>query len=161
MTYICKTCGEAHEALPALGFKGPDYADLVPMLERKERVRIDDELCAVDEEHFFIRASLSIPIHEQKDDLNFSVWVSLSQEHFMSYIENFNSPAIGPYFGWLANNFSYKDEPTLNMESMVYFQSGGLRPVVKLKESEHPLVNAQRNGISLDEAWEVAHRSTG
>lgn len=161
MRDICKICGKAHDELPALGFNIPDYANLVSEDQREQRVKIDDELCAVDEEFFFIRTSLSIPIHAYKDDLNFSVWVSLSQEHFMSYIENFDSPEIGPYFGWFANEFNFKEQLTLNMKTTVHFQSGGLRPLIKLKESDHPFAVAQKNGVSLDEAWEIAHQYMG
>ena len=110
MAHNCKTCGKTHEELPALGFKGPDYADLVPENQRLERVKIDDELCAVDEDIFFIRATLGIPITGYKDDLNFSIWVSLEKDHFLTYIQQFNSYEIGPFFGWLANEFNFHDE---------------------------------------------------
>ena len=47
------------------------------------------------------------------------------------------------------------------MKTMVHFQSGGLRPFIKLEELEHPLAVAQKNGVTLDEAWEIAHQYKG
>lgn len=161
MAYQCTICGESHDELPALGFKCPDYADLVPIEERRERVKIDDDLCVVDNEYFFIRGSLIVPIIGQQEGLNFAVWVSQRTDHFMSYVENFDTDDIGPYFGWLGNEFNFHHQPTLNLETLARFQGNGLRPNIELKESEHPLSVAQREGVSLDQAWEIAHAYLG
>ena len=44
---------------------------------------------------------------------------------------------------------------------MAHFQGNGLRPLIELDESDHPLYVAQRDGISLDEAWRIAHEHLG
>jgi hypothetical protein len=161
LSYACTTCGETHDALPALGFKAPDYAELVPEKDRPNRIKIDDDLCAVDDELFFIRASLRIPILDLDDTLNLSVWISQKKENFISYIENFDSDEIGPYFGWLSNEFQFRGVSTLNIESQVNFPGNSFRPYIELKESDHPLSIVHRTGISLDEAWQIAHEYLG
>lgn len=159
MSYQCKTCGEIHEKLPALGFGQPDYAGLVPAKQRQERVKLDDDFCVVDDEFFFIHVSLSIPIRDHEQNLNLGVWASQTKENILTCVQNFASAEIGPYFGWLANDFKFGGESTLNLETMVHFQGGGFRPFIKLGESEHPLSIAQRDGMSMDEAWLLIHEN--
>jgi len=55
MAYRCAACGETHDSVPDLGFQWPDPYLGVPEPERKERVRATSDVCAIDEEDFFIR----------------------------------------------------------------------------------------------------------
>ena len=157
MSYVCACCGETHDSLPDLAFDKPGYVNTIPKEEWPERVQIDDDLCAVDNEHYFIRAVLLIPIKGQDDHLGFGVWVSQNKDNFLTYIENYDTDEIGPFFGWLSNEFSFGGESTLNLKTMAHFQGNGQRPLIVLEESEHPLSKAQRDGISIDDAWEIAH----
>jgi hypothetical protein len=40
---------------------------------------------------------------------------------------------------------------------MAHFRSGGLRPQIELEPTDHPFAIDQRNGITLEKAWEIAH----
>ena len=64
---------------------------------------------------------------------------------------------IGPFFGWLSTEVGYYEESTINLKTMVHFIGGGKRPVVELEPIEHPLAIDQRNGITLEKAWEIVH----
>jgi len=157
VTYTCACCGEVHEDLPDLSYDRPSYAAEVPDEEFEKRVKLNEDLCVVDDEYYFIRGVLKIPIHENEQDLGFGVWVSQKKENFETYLENYDTPDIGPFFGWLSNEFKFKGEPTLSLKTMAHFQGNGQRPLIELDESDHPLSVAQRNGITLDEAWKLVH----
>ena len=157
MSYSCTCCGKVHDDLPDVAFDMPGYARSIPGDEQSQRVKIDSDLCAVDQEHFFIRGVLLIPIINHNQSLGFGVWVSQKRENFQCYLANYDSEKIGPFFGWLSNEFNFKGQPTLNLKTMAHFQGNGQRPLIELEESNHPLYLAQKNGITLDEAWKIAH----
>ena len=157
MTYTCTCCGEIHENLPDLVFDRPTLAAAIPAEEFADRAQLDEDLCIVDEEHYFIRGVLRVPIHEHEEDLGFGVWVSQKKENFETYVDNFDSTDIGPFFGWLSNEFMYGGQSTISLKTMAHFQSEGFRPLIELEDTDHPLSVAQREGISLDDAWTFAH----
>lgn len=147
--------------MPDLSFSQPEYVNSIPESEREARVKLDSDLCSVDKEHFFIRTVLLIPILDSDEHLGFGVWVSQKQENFETYIEKHDTREIGPFFGWLSNELNYGGIPTTNLKTMAHFQGNGQRPLIVIDESEHPLYLAQKNGISMDEAWEIAHTYIG
>jgi len=157
MSYVCTHCGETHEGLPDIAFDRPAYADNVPVEEREKRVQLTADLCIVDNEYYFIRGVVEIPIHESSESFGIGVWVSQKRENFETYREQFDTPTIGPFFGWFSNEFIYSGERTLNLKTMVHFRGHGMRPRIELEPTEHPLAVAQREGIPLDEAWAFVH----
>ena len=161
MSYLCSCCGQTHEGLPDLAFDRPAYAHDVPEEERAERVWLDDDLCVIDEEYYFIRGLIEIPVHGQDETFGIGAWVSQKPENFHTYVEHFDSAEIGPFFGWLSNEFAFGGEPTLNLKTRAHFRGGVLRPSIELEATDHPLAVAQREGISLDEAWMLIHRYLG
>jgi hypothetical protein len=157
MTYRCHTCGEVHDDLPDMGIDYPDYYFGVPEEERDRRVKLTGDTCIIDDEEFFIRGLIEIPIRDYSRTFGFGVWVSQKKENFYTYLENFDSDQIGPFFGWLSNNISFYTADTLNLKTMAHFRSGGLRPQIELEPTDHPFAIDQRNGITLEKAWEIAH----
>jgi hypothetical protein len=65
--------------------------------------------------------------------------------------------------GWLSTDIHwYAPHPTLRLKTMAHFRGNGLRPVIRLEPaSDHPLAVDQRNGITLDRAWEIVHHYSG
>jgi len=161
MPYTCACCGEVHEELPDMGFDMPAHATAIPEEEWADRVELDTDSCIVDGEDFFIRTVLLIPIHDSDEHLGFGVWVSQKKESFETYMENFYSADIGPFFGWFSNELMFGGQSTLNLKTMAYFQGDGLRPYIELEPTDHPLSVAQSNGISLKEAWNFIHLYIG
>ena len=158
MSYICSCCGDTHEGLPDVGFDRPALAFDVPEAERGERVKLGSDHCVVDEEHHFVRGVIEIPVRDLPDSLGIGVWVSQKQENFQTYVDHPESPSIGPFFGWLSNDVGFRDRPSLHLKTMVHFRGGSLRPRIELEATDHPLSVAQREGISLDDAWKFVHR---
>jgi hypothetical protein len=157
MSYQCSVCGETHEGLPDIGTDKPDLWWDIPEEERDKRVELTDDTCVIDGEHFFIRGVIHIPVHGQAEDFGFGVWVSQKKENFYTYLENFDSDEIGPFFGWLCTNLACYEPGTLSLKTMAHFQGGKRRPRIELEPTDHPLAIDQRDGISLERAWEIVH----
>lgn len=161
MTYQCHHCGEVHDDLPHLGFNLPDLIHQLSEEERAQRAHITDDLCVLDDEHFFIRGVIEIPVHGEDEPFGFGVWVSQSREHFLHYKEHFHEHDFGPWFGWLSNELAYFQESTMNLKTMAHFRADGLRPYIDVELTDHPLTIAQHEGITLEQAWEIVHHTLG
>jgi hypothetical protein len=140
-----------------MGANMPDHAWAVPEEEREQRVQLTTDTCVLDNEHYFIRGLIGIPVHDYPDVFGFGVWVSQKRENFLAYRDNQDSAEIGPFFGWLSTAISYYREDTINLKTMAHFKGEGLRPSIELEETDHPLSLDQRRGITLDKAWEIVH----
>jgi len=157
MEYRCSTCGKIHDDLPHMGLDYPDYYFGVPEEERSTRIEITSDTCIIDEEDFFIRGVIEIPVHAYPEVFGLGVWVSQKKENFYTYVQNFDSDKIGPFFGWLSNSISYYHEDTLSLQTMAHFRSDELRPRIEIEPTDHPLAIDQRDGITLAKAWEIVH----
>src|SRR2546421_9088921 len=113
MSYRCSTCGRIHDDLPHIGMDKPDHWWDVPEGERAERVEITSDTCIIDNEDFFIRGVIEIPVRDYPPGFGFGVWVSQKRENFFKYLENFDSAEIGPFFGWLCTRIAFYKEDTL------------------------------------------------
>jgi hypothetical protein len=147
--------------LPDIGWQWPDPYFGVPEPERDERVRSTSDLCVIDEEHFFIRGILLIPVHGQSERFGLGIWVSQSKQSFDTYLESFDSNEIGPFFGWLSNKLPFYSESTWALKTMAHFQGNGERPRIELDPCDHPLYRDIVNGISLEQAWRFVHWNAG
>ena len=98
MPYHCTTCGEEHDDLPDIGADKPDQILGVPEEEYGDEIRLTGDLC-VSGDDYFIRGVLYIPIHGQEQPFGFGVWISQKRENFETYVANFDTPKIGPFFG--------------------------------------------------------------
>ena len=157
MSYKCKTCGETHDDLQDIGFQYPDYYFGIPEDERESRIDTGTDLCVIDDEYYFIRGVIYIPIHDYEHDFGIGVWVSQKKENFEQYVENPDTSDIGPFFGWLSNNIPFYSEDTVSLKTMAHFQGNNSRPLIEIDECEHKIYNDYSKGILLDEAWEMVH----
>ncbi|WP_299700777.1 DUF2199 domain-containing protein [uncultured Pontibacter sp.] len=158
LTYNCSCCGMELSSLPlTFGSDYPEYYFTVPEEERERRVEKTESLCVVDEEHFFVRGRLTIPINDYEEDLIFNVWTSLSEENFIRTNELWNDADRvnePPYFGWLQTYVPTYDD-TLNIKTEVITQEVGIIPRVVVTEENSPLALDQANGITLEKALSI------
>lgn len=156
-SYRCACCGEVHEGLPDVGFAEPyHYASLSD--EERSTSHLSSDFCTIDDEHFFVRACLPVPLKGQKEEFVWGVWVSLSRSNYQRYREIFEEPEPneGPYFGWLCSRIpGYPD--TLHLKTRVHLEPYPTRPRVELEPTDHPLAVEQRDGIELDRLMELLH----
>ena len=159
--YICAGCGETHHGMPfAYATPAPDFWYSLPEDERSRRGYLIDEVCQVDDQHFFVRGQIHIPVLDSPDHFEWGVWVSLSRASYERMIELWDEPGREnepPYFGWLQTSLPYQPS-TLNLKTMVHTQPVGLRPLVELEPTDHPLAVEQREGITLARVQQIAER---
>ena len=157
MSFRCHTCDEVHDGLPHIGSEYPDPYFDVPDNEREGRVFVTSDLCSIDDDDFFIRGVIHVPVHGFGHDFGFGVWVSQKKENFQTYVDHFDSAEIGPFFGWLSTSLSCYPEDTFLLKTMAHFVGNDERPLIELDPTDHQLSIDQRNGISLQRAWELVH----
>jgi hypothetical protein len=146
-----------HDDLPDVAFRWPDPYFGVPEGERARRIQGTSDTCVIDNEYFFIRGVVLVPIIGTTDHLGLGIWVSQSAENFQTYLRNFDTPDIGPYFGWLSNSISFYEPTTWAMKTMVHFQSNNQRPLIEIAPCDHQLYQDYAQGVTLDRAWEITH----
>ena len=100
---------------------------------------------------------LLIPVEDYVHDFGLGVWLSQSRESFETYMENYDSAGIGPFFGWFSNSLPFYEEETLSLKAKAHFQGDNQRPLVELEPVDHPLVKDHKQGISLEQAWKYVH----
>ena len=73
MSFRCTTCGEVHEGLPDVAFRWPDPYFYVPEQERDTRIKGTADTCSIDNEEFFIRGIILIPIKDSIEKFGLGV----------------------------------------------------------------------------------------
>lgn len=157
--YTCHSCGAHHPELPLSYFVPlPDAVTWLPEAERATRCMILDEICVIDNEYFFIRGNIEIPVQGQRTPFGWTVWTSLSRANFERALRLWESPDRAqepPYFGWL-NNHLPPYPSTIDLATHVHTRAVGIRPSVELEPTDHPLAVEQRDGITLARVEEIA-----
>lgn len=101
----------------------------------------------------FIRCTLTQKVIDSCQDLDYGLWVSLSEKSFDDYAENFDSEEHEvAYFGWLSNMIPGY-EFTESIPTSVYTRAGNQRPeIIPHKDFDHPFVRDYYGGITKEEA---------
>ena len=126
--------------------------------QRLRRGRITSDQCVIDDEHFFLRGLIEVPVLDNDESLAWGVWVSLSRKNFdraSALWDDPNRVNEPPYFGWLCNSLPIYPE-TLNLKTHVHTRPVGERPCIELEHNDHPLAIEQRNGITMARVREIA-----
>jgi hypothetical protein len=155
--FRCTFCNEWHEGMPGFGAEAPLYYYSIPAEERDSRCILQSDTCVVDQEHFFVRGCLEIPVDGAREPFIWGVWVSLSKGHFNDFLACFDAPKrshIGPFFGWLSAELPLYPS-TANLKTRVHLRDSSVRPYIELELNSHPLAIEQRNGIAVDRVAEI------
>jgi hypothetical protein len=156
--FDCSCCGQHHEEMP-LAFHSPAPANwlLDPELDRDPDSELGSDQCVVRGEEFYIRGLIQIPVRDDPRVLEWGVWASLSRENFLRASEVWDTPgreAEPSMFGWLSTALPTYTPDTLNLKTMVHTRKLGVRPLVVLEPTDHPLAVEQRDGIAVAELEE-------
>lgn len=158
MSFTCSCCGETHDLPFSFAFEAPVYWYEIPEAERPRRAVLDEELCVLDGQHFFIKGRILIPVRDNPDPFAWVVWVSLSEASFKRALAIWEQPGREtepPFFGWLSSEIPGYPS-TLNLKTNVHTRPLGERPAVELEPTDHPLAVEQRTGIALARVREIA-----
>jgi hypothetical protein len=154
----CPHCNNELNELPlCYGIEAPQYFYTVP---EEKRTELTDDFCVIDEQHFFIRGHIEIPIIDSHEKFIWSVWASLSAENFLKSNELLlveGREEEEPYFGWLSTELSIYPLTTLSLKTRVHTREVGAVPLIELEQTDHPLAVEQREGISIERVKEIAH----
>jgi len=158
MKFKCTNCGQEHEDFPALAFSSPAPYNGLTDAEKLTIAELTSDFCVIeygDQTDRFVRAVLLQKLKDSCQYLEYGVWVSLSEESFQDYKENFNNPDYHTkYFGWFCSQIpEYED--TMNLRSTVVTQKGAMRPVIQLQEENdmgNTFVKDYFEGITEQEA---------
>lgn len=160
--FECRTCGQHHSEMPmCLGADAPALWYALPESERSSRALLTSDQCVIDEEHFFVRGRILLPIVDSEDSFIWLVWVSLSAKNFerMSELwETEGRESEPPYFGWLQSALPY-EESTLSLKTAVHTMPLGERPYIEIKSEDHQLATEQVDGVSMSRVQEIVERA--
>ena len=156
MLYNCECCGLEHEGWPALTYSVPNNYSWLSDEEKEEMAVVDEDFCVIeypDEVIRFIRCVLIQKVNNHCQDLQYGVWVSLSEKSFENYRENYNNDNHETvYFGWLNNTIKGYEFPE-SIPTNVVTQEGNNRPLIFPHDDfDHPFVKDFYNGITKAEA---------
>jgi hypothetical protein len=155
--WTCSCCGKQYSTLPLdFGAEAPDYWFGIAPEERDARAVLSPDFCTIDGEHHFIRGCLEVPIIGTDENFVFGVWVSLSEASMQRAAELWDSEVLEdepPRFGWLSTNILLYPR-TLELKAAVQFRNGGLRPLVHVEPTHHPLALDQQSGITIERVQE-------
>jgi hypothetical protein len=136
----------------------PDTYANMSRQERDTRAVIGSDQCVVDQQWFFIRGCLEVPIVGSADPFLWGLWASIREEVYDeisdSWEQSNREKLHGPFKGRIANSLSEYPE-TLNLKVKIVIQPVGTRPLFLLEDDEHPLGLEQRHGITRDRALEL------
>lgn len=161
--YKCATCGQIHTGLPmSFALEFPDQYANMTRDERDARSVIGSDQCIIDQQWFFIRGCLEIPIVGLDEVFLWGLWASIKEEVF-DQIEacwelQGRERSHGPFKGRLANSLAEYPE-TLNLKTKIVVQPVGARPLFVIEESAHPLAIEQSSGITRERTAKMASLS--
>jgi hypothetical protein len=153
--YTCANCGNVHEEWPAMVFDSPSSYNVLSEDMKQEIGELTSDFCIVrhlGQTDRFIRATLTIEVNDYCQNLEYGIWVSLSQNNYQDYSDNFgNTDHETSYFGWLSNDIP--EYGICQVPTTVFTQKDGFRPeVVPHRDFDHRLVRDYYSGISKEEA---------
>ena len=154
--YTCSSCGQEHEEWPALTYTSPSNYNLLSEDDRINIGELDSDFCVIrhhDQIDRFIRVTLTQKVIDHCEDLEYGLWISLSEKSFEDYSNNFNNENHeAKYFGWLANDlpdYDFKE----SIPTTAFTRTGNQRPeIVPHEDFQHPFVNDYYKGITKSEA---------
>lgn len=157
----CSVCGKRHNDWPALTFNSPSSYHELTENEKLSIAMIDTDFCEIkyeDQTDRFIRVVLKQKIKDYEKELEYGLWVSLSEKSWNDYKFNYNNHNHkAQYFGWL-NSRIPEYENTVNIPTTVITKKGSERPeIFPHEDHEHKFVMDYYSGISKEEAENRIH----
>ena len=151
-SFRCSCCGEWHAEVP-LAFHFPAPATWSTELEGAEGCELGSDMCVVKSEQFFILGLIRVPILDDARHFEWGVWVSLSRENFLKTAELLGDrrPREHRTDVRVADHrpsHVLRDHPASENDGPT--RPVGLRPLIEVEPTDHPLAIEQREGITRE-----------
>lgn len=167
LRWKCHSCEEWHTG-PCLDFSfgAPFYWDSNAEditgpgdlnVENLPRNYLDDDLCIVDGEYYFVRGLIYLPIIGTDEYFRWGVWGSLSKENFIKLVSDFDAlrrAELEPMFSWLSSQLD-EYEDTLNLKMYAHIDDPGVRPSFELEPTDHQLSREYHHGVSPERVKQI------
>jgi hypothetical protein len=125
--------------------------------ERRSRTFLNEDYCAINDQDFFVRGIIKVPIIGTAEEFCWGVWGSLSRENFGTLLKRHDDPRrsdIPAMFSWLSSQIpQYPD--TLSLKMYTHIQDSNLRPYFELEPTDHPLSEEYHKGITPQRVKEL------
>jgi hypothetical protein len=158
LQFDCDVCSQRHDLPLNMGFSVPDVVSKLKPWEKEERCKTSEDWCIFDDQFFYVRGCLEVPIIGTNSVFSWGVWTTLGVDDFDATMELWNDPARTKepdYKGSLANTMpTYKE--TRNLSLAVRTRAVGDRPLLLVTDEEHGLFAHQRQGMPMERAIELA-----
>ena len=174
LQWKCGSCEEWHSGpLLDLSFNHPHYWSdryvsgcrwsILPSgkFDISSKTFLDEDYCVINDEDFFVRGIIQLPILGTAETFCWGVWGSLSRANFEILLKVEDDPKraeVPLMFSWLSSQISDYPE-TLSLKMYVDVQEPGNRPLFRLEESDHPLSQEYHHGITPERVKEITFRS--
>ena len=156
----CSFCSYKLPEIPlCYAANAPYHYYVIAEEELESRTELNKDFCVIDNQFFFIRGNIEIPIIDSDEVFVWTVWVSLSETNFLranDLLLTEGRESEEPYFGWLSTEISIYPT-TVNLKTNVHTREVGLVPLIDLEPTDHPLAIEQRTGITMERVKEFAH----
>ncbi|WP_205943520.1 DUF2199 domain-containing protein [Pedobacter polaris] len=132
--YICSCCGKEHEEWPALVYISPTNYNILSDTDKAIKGELDTDFCIIthsEQTDRFIRCTLTQKVNDHCENLEYGLWVSLSDKSFQDYSDNYNNENHETkYFGWLSNDLLGYDFSKDSILTTVFTRTGNDRPEI-------------------------------
>lgn len=158
----CTCCGREMMGTPnsfSMSAPWPKWSaapdDPISDRDFKRRVKLTADTCIVDEQLFWVRGVIELPIIGAEEPFMWGVWASIHPDAFADMQRRLDTPGREndpPTFGWLLSEIPGYDLTTELLKVMVHTRPVGLRPWFEVEPGSHLLATEQTEGISI-ERW--------
>jgi hypothetical protein len=149
----CACCGElAPVSALELSFRLPDDVFQLSKTEQGAHCRMSSEYIVLNDNRFFVRALIPLPVHGRAEPYHIGIWAEVSKKNFIRVLALSAKPAQAsapPIPATLANQLPFH-KSTLGLSLTLQLRGPDTVPEVQLRPCEHTLYAEQSNGI--DEA---------
>jgi hypothetical protein len=150
MGFTCSVCGQYHdEQLLDIRAGLPDAVFALDGPERDARAEIGDDWCVLDEERFFVRGLIELPIPPLGQDFRFGAWVEVAPDDFTRVGELWHDPRgrrHPPFAATLANELK-PYTGTAGLPVLLRLEEVERLPSIEVLDGEHALGRDQREGV--------------
>jgi hypothetical protein len=155
---FCALCGQSHAGeTRQLHLLLPEPIFRIDEADRDGRAWVGSDSAVLrdrEQERFFVRALLELPVADEHGHFGYSTWIEVDETAFDALRGSWLQMGSEPLTGALASEV-HPYAFTEGLPVQIHPRAADVLPLVELDDADHELVRAQRNGISSHRAHEL------